>query len=109
MKSIFSTAILALTLMQVAAASFDCAKANSLSAKQICLDPKLSKIDDELAVVWSFARSQISVESQKLLNEVQRSWLRFPSTACFFDDDGRAKEKNESIDCQVGEYESRIN
>jgi uncharacterized protein len=68
MKSIFSAAMLTLTLTQVAAASFDCAKANSPTAKQICLDPKLSKIDDELAVVWSFSRSQISVESQKFLN-----------------------------------------
>jgi uncharacterized protein YecT (DUF1311 family) len=108
MKSIFSAAIFTLTLTQVAAASFDCAKANSPSAKQICSDPKLSKLDDELAVAWSFARSQISVESQKLLVEGQRSWLRFHSTACFFNDDGRAKEKKDSIDCQVGKYESRI-
>jgi uncharacterized protein YecT (DUF1311 family) len=108
MKSIFSVAMLALTFTQASAASFDCAKANSPSAKQICSDPELSKLDDELAVVFSEARSKLSIESQKLLIEGQRSWLRFHSRLCFFDDEAKPKDKKASVACQIDEYRSRI-
>ncbi len=108
MKSILFTAILALTLSQASAASFDCAKANSPSSKQICSDPELSKLDDELAVVFSEARSKLSVDSQKLLIEGQRSWLRFHSRLCFFDDEAKPKDKKASVACQIDEYRSRI-
>jgi hypothetical protein len=68
----------------------------------------LSKLDDELAVVFSEARSKLSVESQKLLIEGQRSWLRFHSRLCFFDDEAKPKDKEASVQCQINEYRSRI-
>jgi hypothetical protein len=68
----------------------------------------LSKLDDELAVVFSEARSKLSVESQKLLIEGQRSWLRFHSRLCFFDDEAKPKDKKDSVACQIDEYRSRI-
>jgi uncharacterized protein len=108
MKSVLFSAILALTFTQASAASFDCAKANSPSSKQICSEPELSKLDDELAVVFSEARSKLSVESQKLLIEGQRSWLRFHSRLCFFDDEAKPKDKKASVECQINEYRSRI-
>jgi uncharacterized protein len=108
MKSIFSFAILALIFTQASAASFDCAKANSPSSKQICSDPQLSKLDDELAVVFSEARSKLSVDSQKLLIEGQRSWLRFHSRLCFFDNEAKPKDKKASVACQIDEYRTRI-
>lgn len=108
MKSILFSAILAITFTQASAASFDCAKANTPSSKQICSDPELSKLDDELAVVFSEARSKLSAESQKLLVEGQRSWLRFHSRLCFFDDEAKPKDKKASVECQINEYRSRI-
>lgn len=108
MKSILFAAMVALTFTQASAASFDCAKANTPSSKQICSEPELSKLDDELAVVFSEARSKLSVESQKLLVEGQRSWLRFHSRLCFFDDEAKPKDKKASVQCQIDEYRSRI-
>jgi uncharacterized protein YecT (DUF1311 family) len=108
MKSILFAAMLALTFNQASAASFDCAKANSPSSKQICSEPELSKLDDELAVVFSEARSKLSVESQKLLIEGQRSWLRFHSRFCFFNGDAKPSDKKDSVACQIDEYRSRI-
>ena len=108
MKSILFSAILAITFTQASAASFDCAKANTPSSKQICSDPELSKLDDELAVVFSEAHSKLSAESQKLLIEGQRSWLRFHSRLCFFDDEAKPKDKKASVECQINEYRSRI-
>lgn len=108
MKSILFAAMLALTFSQASAASFDCAKANTPSSKQICSDPELSKLDDELAVVFSEARTKLSVESQKLLIDGQRSWLRFHSRLCFFDEEAKPKDKKASVQCQIDEYRSRI-
>ncbi len=46
-----------LSVLQVSAASFDCAKAKSDSEKLICSDPELSRQDDELANLYRAAKS----------------------------------------------------
>jgi uncharacterized protein YecT (DUF1311 family) len=100
---------LALALAQVSqAASFDCAKASSRSEKQICSDPQLSRLDEDLARSFQAVRGRLSADAQKLLISGQRSWLRFHSSYCFVDGQGKPAERSAAVACQVSLYKSRI-
>src|SRR5512142_817260 len=56
------------------AASFDCARAQSKIERQICADPKLSALDDELAQVYKDALGRVS--DPEALKKAQRDWLK---------------------------------
>ncbi len=90
------------------AASFDCAKAASKSEKQICADAQLSRLDEELAAAYDQAKQKLSADAQKLFVSGQRSWLKFHSSSCFFDQAAKAADKASSIRCQTEEYKARI-
>ncbi len=60
------------------AASFDCDKAQTRVEQLICNDPKLSRLDDMLAVAYGEAE-QASGNASDLLQE-QRQWLRQRAT-----------------------------
>ena len=67
------------------AASFDCKKAQSKMEKAICDNPKISKLDEELAENYQAAKSKLSADAQKILLTGQRSWVKFLSASCFTD------------------------
>jgi uncharacterized protein YecT (DUF1311 family) len=90
------------------AASFDCAKASSRSEKQICADPQLSKLDEDLARAFQAVRGRLSADASKLFVSGQRAWLRFQSSYCFVDASGKPAQSAESLACQIDLYKSRI-
>ena len=57
-----------------AAAAFDCAKATTAVERQICVDPNLSRLDEQQAAAFTTARSR-SPNPDVVLNE-QRAFLR---------------------------------
>ena len=90
------------------AASFDCAKASSRSEKQICADPQLSKLDEDMARAFQAVRGRLSADASKLFVSGQRAWLRFQSSYCFVDASGKPAQAAESLACQIDLYKSRI-
>lgn len=56
------------------AASFDCNKAQSNIEQQICSDPKISALDDELALVYQNALKLVSDPAG--LKKVQLKWMK---------------------------------
>ena len=52
------------------AASFDCAKASSISENIICMDPELSQKDDELGYLFTKAKSLVGNDSEFRKNNV---------------------------------------
>jgi uncharacterized protein len=108
LKNLVSVFFLLLISQAIHAASFDCAKAASKSEKQICANPQLSALDEELARVYDAAKNQLSPESQKLFISGQKSWLKFHSSSCFYDQSAKPADKTSSSQCQIQEYKSRI-
>lgn len=71
---LFSTQTASLTAH---AASFDCTKASSLMEKTICSNPELSKLDEDLAKIYSELMVQLKddpARQMELRNE-QRKWI----------------------------------
>jgi len=63
------------------AASFDCAKASSISENIICMDPELSQKDDELGYLFTKAKSLVGNDSEFRKNNVE-AW-RWREANCF--------------------------
>jgi len=70
----------ALAALSSRAASFDCAKAQSVAEKSICASPRLSRLDTELARSYDLA-STLTVDPKGLL-ATQREWLRGTRSDC---------------------------
>jgi glucose/arabinose dehydrogenase/uncharacterized protein YecT (DUF1311 family) len=62
------------------AASFDCAKAHTPTEKQVCADPTLSRLDEQLDDAYRSAQRR--VESRTALRDAQRTWLSARRDAC---------------------------
>jgi uncharacterized protein len=62
-------------------ASFDCAKAKSVSENLICEDPDLSRKDDELYFLFNQAKAQMGNESEFRQNNID-AW-RWREANCF--------------------------
>lgn len=77
------------------AASFDCAKAHTKIEHQICANPKLSKLDEELAKAYAAATKQTSEERRNSIRSQERRWLG-----------DRDKCTNDA--CLIREYKQRI-
>jgi uncharacterized protein len=77
------------------AASFSCAKARHGVEQAICLDPELSKLDEEMATAYRAVLANTT--SVELTKQSQRDWLRFSRNSCA------------SLDCLRVAYEQRIN
>ena len=71
--SLLSAGTLLLVSLSGHAASFDCAKATSVTEKAICADEELSALDEKLAVVWKKASgfNPVAMKSSQL------QWLKF--------------------------------
>lgn len=57
-------------------ASFDCSKAKSSIEKSICANPKASRLDEELNVLYKQIMIKLSPEAQKAMYYEQMQWLR---------------------------------
>lgn len=66
--------------MPLAAASFDCGKAATAVEKAICANPRLSRLDDELAASYREAMT-VTVDPRGLKSS-QGTWLREVRDAC---------------------------
>ena len=75
------------------AASFDCKKAQSKMEKAICENPKISKLDEELAESYQAAKGKLSADAQKVFVAGQRSWVKFLAASCFTDSDAKPASK----------------
>jgi uncharacterized protein len=62
------------------AASFDCAKASSISENIICMDPELSQKDDELGYLFTKAKSLVGNDPEFRKNNVD-AW-RWREASC---------------------------
>jgi uncharacterized protein len=56
------------------AASFDCAKATSVTEKAICSDGKLSQLDSDLSVAWKNA-SDVAIDPAAMKSS-QLQWIK---------------------------------
>ena len=90
------------------AASFDCKKAQSKIEKAICDNPKISKLDEELAGNYQAAKSMLSADAQKILVTGQRSWVKFLSASCFTDFQAKPASKEGAAQCLDTEYKDRV-
>lgn len=85
-----------LSLFSVAgvAASFDCKKASTLVERQICADPTLSALDDQLAAAYQ--RALAAAKDKQAILDQQRAWLSATRDDC----------SNEA--CLKAAYKSRL-
>ena len=90
------------------AASFDCKKAQSKIEKAICDNPKISKLDEELAGNYQAAKSKLSADAQKILVTGQRSWVKFLSASCFTGFQAKPASKEDAAQCLDTEYKDRV-
>jgi len=107
MKSILFAAMLALTLTQVSAASFDCAKASSANEKAICSNAELGSLDQRLNAVYRDLRNKFSPDFFK--SEVQRSqlnWLKSLRQCTPSVQKGRNQVADEQ--CLIKAFKSRV-
>ena len=90
-----------------AIAGFDCAHAISAREKTICADPALSALDGQLGRLYRERRALLTPQGAKLLQESERSWLRFVETVC--SSDGPANKSWLSIRfCLTRRYNDRL-
>lgn len=68
------------TAAPLAAASFDCSKASTVIEKAICSNPRLSRLDEELATTYRDATAHAA--RPKELKAAQAAWLRTERNAC---------------------------
>jgi len=92
--SLLSAGALLLVSPSGHAASFDCAKANSVTEKAICADGKLSKLDSDLSVTWKNA-SDVAI-APAAMKSSQLQWLKLRD-ACGAD-----------ISCLSARYNERL-
>ena len=76
------------------AASFDCAKAGTTVERQICGDPTLSRMDEQLNKVYREALA--TGPKPELLTSVQRDWLKDVRNQCA------------NVQCLRDAYQSRL-
>jgi len=62
------------------AASFDCARADTVVERAICASPRLSRLDAELATAYRQALAETADRQE--LKVAQRRWLRTTRTGC---------------------------
>lgn len=64
------------------AAGIDCTKAESPREKMICNNPKLLKLDADMANLYAERLARLSPEGQKAQRNVQVGWLAYMSKVC---------------------------
>ncbi len=77
---ILTISLLSVIATVASAASFDCDKAASFVEKAICQNPKLSALDDDLAVAYQTA--QEASKNVDSLKKQQLNWLKNKRDVC---------------------------
>jgi uncharacterized protein len=107
MKSILFTAMLALTLTHVSAASFDCAKARSANEKAICSNAELGSLDERLNAAYRDLRVKFSPDFFKReIQPSQLNWLKSLRQCTSTVQKGRSQVADEQ--CLIKAFKSRI-
>jgi uncharacterized protein YecT (DUF1311 family) len=65
--------------------SFDCAKAKTASARLICADAELARLDGELGVAFQKRKAEISAPDQSKFVAEQVAWIRDRNIRCGLD------------------------
>lgn len=81
-KSILALIALLFIASPVAAASFDCAKAQSPFEKAICSSPEVSAQDETLAKAYQTALGGLSTDATSEIKLAQRAWLDYAEHSC---------------------------
>jgi uncharacterized protein len=92
-----------------AAASFDCAKAQSPFEKAICSSPEISAQDEILAKAYQTALGGLSADAASEIKSAQRAWLSYAEHSC--SDDAQPIPGNytdEQKQCLAAVYRDRI-
>lgn len=76
--------------------------------KAICENPKISKLDEELAENYQVAKGKLSADAQKVFVNGQRSWVKFLSASCFTDFQAKPASKEDAAQCLETEYKARV-
>lgn len=92
-----------------AAASFDCAKAQTSFEKAVCSSPELSQLDDTLAQAYQTALGGLSAEPAGEVKTAQRNWLAYAERSCSDDAQPITTEyTDDQTQCLAATYRNRI-
>jgi len=86
------------------AASFDCSKASTPQEKAVCADPKLSKLDDDLAAAYRNVLAQLSPAGAEEVRQDERAWVLWLRQAC---PDRNSQLRGIGV-CLTNEYSGRL-
>jgi len=90
------------------AASFDCRVPSAARERLICGDQGLSRADEDLGRAYQGDLDMLSPRGQRLLQESQRSWLRFIGTVCPISRPASPPNVPGPVQCVQREYEARL-
>lgn len=101
-------ALLALTAATSAiAASFNCANAVSAKERFICAEPRISAIDEVLALTYRNSLVGLSSRAIERVRTGQRAWLAYWPRACS-QAQTTIKLDKDSVKCVANQYEGRV-
>jgi uncharacterized protein len=108
-RLILALAALVFIASPAAAASFDCAKAQTPFEKAICSSPELSQLDDTLAQAYQTALGGLSAEPAGEVKTAQRNWLAYAERSCSDDAQPITTEyADDQTQCLAATYRNRI-
>jgi uncharacterized protein YecT (DUF1311 family) len=108
-RSILALIALLFIASPAAAASFDCAKAQSPFEKAICSSPEVSAQDEILAKAYQTALGGLSADAANEIKSAQRAWLNYAEYSC--SDDAQPIPGDYTDDqkqCLAATYRDRI-
>jgi uncharacterized protein len=108
-RSILALIALLFIASPAAAASFDCAKAQSPFEKAICSSPEVSAQDEILAKAYQTALGGLSADAANEIKSAQRAWLNYAEHSC--SDDAQpipGDYTDEQKQCLAATYRDRI-
>jgi uncharacterized protein len=109
LKVIVAFAALLLNVSPAAAASFNCAKAQSPFEKAICSSPDLSQQDDVLAQAYQTALGGLSADAASEVKSAQRAWLAYAEHSCSEDAQPISGDyTDDQKQCLAATYRDRI-
>ena len=109
LRFILAFAALLFIVSPAAAASFDCAKAQSSFEKAICSDAEISAQDEILAQAYQTALGGLSTDAAKEVKSGQRAWLSYAEKVCSDDARPIAEEyTDDQRQCLATAFRNRV-
>jgi uncharacterized protein len=108
-KVVLALFALVMIASPAAAASFDCAKAQSPFERAICSSPEVSAQDEILAKAYQTALGGLSADAASEIKSAQRAWLNYAEHSC--SDDAQPISGDYTDDqkqCLAATYRDRI-